>query len=276
MEQVSTDQLFEKAIEFGADLCGLARVADLICSPSNILYPLLGGNAEVTSPHAKTEASLSENGARWPADGKTILVIAIQHPENEPELDWWQRAGQPGGTIGNWSSIRVVSRISEWLEHEKGISAKKIPYQIEAGGIFLKDAAVLAGMGVIGRNNMLITPSFGPRVRLRALCIPLELASTGMLAFDPCQTCPGYCRLACPESAFSAKQYSAMEAGIDDLPGRDGAYSRTLCHLQMMKNEAASERHFVRQGNEEKETTRVHFCRECEFACPVGRDERHR
>ncbi|MEA3231699.1 MAG: hypothetical protein U9Q05_08095 [Thermodesulfobacteriota bacterium] len=61
--------------------------------------------------------------------------------------------------------------MSIWLEKEKGITAEKLPYHIESGGIFLKDAAALAGLGCIGKNNMLVLMKYGPRVRLRALLL---------------------------------------------------------------------------------------------------------
>jgi len=51
----------------------------------------------------------------------------------------------------------------------------------------LKDAAVLAGLGCIGKNNLLLTPEYGSRVRLRAFTIDLVLPSTGPLPFDPCE-----------------------------------------------------------------------------------------
>jgi len=46
-----------------------------------------------------------------------------------------------------------------------GINACPLPYRVEQGGILLKDAAVLAGLGVTGKNNLVITPQLaGPCV----------------------------------------------------------------------------------------------------------------
>jgi epoxyqueuosine reductase len=39
---------------------------------------------------------------------------------------------------------------------------RPLPYKVEEGGMFLKDAATLAGLGIIGKNNLLITPEFEP------------------------------------------------------------------------------------------------------------------
>jgi epoxyqueuosine reductase len=65
-----------------------------------------------------------------------------------------------------------------------------VPYYIHKGGIFLKDSAVCAGLGVIGKNNLLITPEYGPRVRLRALFVNVQLDSTYIHNdFKPCENC---------------------------------------------------------------------------------------
>jgi epoxyqueuosine reductase len=62
-----------------------------------------------------------------------------------------------------------------------------LSYFIETGGIYLKDTAVLAGLGCIGKNNMLVTPELGPKVRLRALLLEEDLTPTGPIDFDPCK-----------------------------------------------------------------------------------------
>jgi epoxyqueuosine reductase len=39
---------------------------------------------------------------------------------------------------------------------------RPLQYKVEEAGMFLKDAATLAGLGIIGKNNLLITPEFEP------------------------------------------------------------------------------------------------------------------
>ena len=75
-------------------------------------------------------------------------------------------------------------------------------YHVEKGGIFLKDAAVIAGLGCIGKNNILVTPDYGPRIRLRAMLPDEEISPTGSNDFDPCSGCDAPCRQACPQNAF--------------------------------------------------------------------------
>jgi epoxyqueuosine reductase len=166
--------------------------------------------------------------------------------------------------------ITINDQLSEWLEEAKGIQTRKLPYYIERGGVFLKDAAVMAGLGCIGKNNLLVTPEFGPRIRLRAILTYETLPNTGPLEFDPCQDCSMPCREVCPQEAFASNIYSREEFGLDRLPGRSGLYSRNLCNIQMEKDVAQCERVKDKGGNEPNRL--IKYCRNCELACPVGKE----
>ena len=56
------------------------------------------------------------------------------------------------------SSSSITRELSAWLEETFSVKSYRPPYFIESTGIFLKDSAVLAGLGCIGRNNMVVTP----------------------------------------------------------------------------------------------------------------------
>jgi epoxyqueuosine reductase len=195
-------------------------------------------------------------------------VLAVPHPSYEPELDWWIE-GCHDGTPGNQMLISINDGLSRWLKEKKGVKTKKLPYYIEQGGVFLKDAAAMAGLGCIGKNNLFLTPDFGPEIRLRALFTYLELPSTGPLEFDPCKECEMPCRKVCPQDAFASKKYLQGQMGLADLPGRDGVYDRHLCNVQMEVDVAESERTAAEGG--EKARRVVRYCRRCELVCPVGK-----
>jgi epoxyqueuosine reductase len=260
-----TSQIVEKATEFGASLTGIADVEEVKNSPSHFIYGKLDeyktvGNIETG------ETNLGE--VVWPENAKSVIVIAVVHPEKEPELDWW-RNGYSGGTAGNRILVSINSKLSKWLEEEKGIKNTKLPYHIEHGGIFLKDAAIMAGLGCIGKNNMLVTPEYGPRVRLRAMLTDVVLQGTGPIDFDPCEECGMPCISACPQEAFGRKIYSEKQFGLDKLPARTGVYSRLLCNVQMELDNESSEKIVVKGQDEPGRLIR--YCRRCELACPVGK-----
>ena len=257
-------QLIEKAVELGADLAGIASVQALRKSPSHEIYAKLNDHKSVGS---KEGGDIPSGKITWPADAISALIIAIEHSEAKPELDWWQE-GYSGGTQGNRLLISTIERLAGWLAKEKGVKTYKLSYFIERSGIFLKDAAVLAGLGCIGKNNILVTPKFGPRVRLRAMFLNVDLPPTGPIDFDPCQECEMPCRGVCPQNAFKEKIYLPKEFGIAQLPGRSSVFSRYLCSIQMEADIDRSQETAVK-GKDEA-TTLIKYCRRCEFACPVG------
>lgn len=260
-------QLLEKALKLGADLAGIAGVEALKNSPSHLIYGKLDHYAGVGS---RGDGIVAPGTIAWPTGALSALVIAIAHPEDKAELDWWQ-GGLEGGTPGNRELIRINAQLSDWLEKEKGITAKNLPYHIEFGGIFLKDAAVLAGLGCIGQNNMFVSKKFGPRVRLRAMLLDIEMAPTGPVDFDPCLNCAKPCLAACPRRAFQQQVYRQEDYKIEGLPGRDGFFSRDLCSKQMKQDIYASGESKLNMIRRDEPGPPVKYCRRCEFSCPVGK-----
>jgi epoxyqueuosine reductase len=64
-----------------------------------------------------------------------------------------------------------------------------------------KHAAEAAGLGTIGRHSLLVTPEFGPRVRLACVLVEAELRPTPNLAGDLCDGCNS-CIKNCPMGAL--------------------------------------------------------------------------
>jgi len=228
-----------KAQALGASLAGIAAIADLKASPSYEAYD-------------KRPFYEEYKGVTWRPEHKSVLVWALAHPASEPVLDWWSMK-VPGFTPGN-GIMRMQSRkLRIWLGEELGINALSLPYQIEYGGAFLKDSATLAGLGTIGKNNLLVTPEFGTRVRLRGIFMEAELEPTGPGDFDPCTGCDRPCHQACPREAF-----------------RSGAFERNLCSKENDQRDADA---VILDGavmGIEEPSKVSKPCRYCEFACPVA------
>jgi epoxyqueuosine reductase len=231
--------IVEKAKEVGASLAGIATVDDLKASPSYEIYD-------------KSPFYAEYKRVEWREEHKSILVWALVHPASEPVLDWWSMKLK--GFTPGMSVMRLQSRkLRIWLGEELGINALSLPYQIEYGGAFLKDAAHLAGLGVIGKNNLLVTPEFGTRVRLRGIFLEAELEPTGPIDFDPCSGCDMPCHRVCPRGAF-----------------RSGAFERVFCKEEQDQREADAE---ILDGSImgiEEASVVTKYCRSCEFACPVA------
>jgi epoxyqueuosine reductase len=255
----------DKAKEFGADLAGVANVGDLKRSPSHAIsekLPVFNGVG------TKDVENRKPGIVQWPEGARSAIVIGVEHPSVKPELDWWVTGDSAGNTAGNRLLIKTVSRLQTYLEKTQRIQCFKLPYHIEHGGVYMKDTAVLAGLGCIGKNNMLITPRYGPRLRLRVMLTDADLPSMGVLDFDPCEDCHMPCRTACPQAAFAEQIYSKEEYGRGELPGKSGVYNRIRCNQQMNLNESNFEEMTI--GDKSNRGKLVKYCRKCELACPVG------
>ncbi len=257
-------QMIDKAKSLGASLAGIADAERVKQSPSHLIYPKMEQNLGVGS--RETAAGIEPGKIAWPATAKAVVVIAVEHKKNEPQLDWW---GGRNGTPGNRILIEINKKLSEWVEEKFNIKTHKLPYHVEKGGIFLKDAAVMAGLGCIGKNNLLVTPEFGPRIRLRAMILKAEVESSGPVHFDPCDGCKQPCRHACPQKAYSNIVFSSVEMGMLTLPGRNGCFSRAACNIQMEKDINGAE--ILPTESTAESGKPIKYCRRCEFACPAGR-----
>ena len=219
-----SEAIKEKALFLGASLAGIASLDAVLQSPSH---------GDGSKFHRRFQHG-------------SFIVMALAHPENSPSLDWWDGRG---GTPGNRELRGTSKRLQHWLKVDCGIASRIIPYQVERGGIFLKEAAVMAGMGIIGKNNLLITPRYGAGVRLRALFLEKRLPSDKPSEFTPCDACPAPCQEACPQHAFQG-----------------GTYDRNMCIRQMLQDETNRKR--LDLGRGVRSVTA--YCRACEWACPVS------
>lgn len=206
----------EKSIKWGADLVGFA-------------------DAERFNRYQE------EN--RPPKGTKAVIVLAIWM--EDPILDlWlhtpsWENQDKPDRAFEDEILRGVSLRLSLMLERE-GYWAEPASYE---PGLYLKEAAVLAGLGVIGRNNLLITKEYGPRIRLRAINTNASLKPCLIIEdLDYCRECNA-CVDACPANALGT-----------------GEYDKKAC-LNYCENSLTG----ISQYS-------VLWCMECSNVCPVGED----
>jgi len=209
--------ILNKALELGASVAGYVPAEALRDCPS----------ARAAGPQGFSTFS------------GTIVVLGLYHDPQKPEMDLWEEGRS---TPGNRMLQRINRELVAWLGEIHGIEARDIPYQVDEGGIYLKDAAVLAGLGCIGRNNLVITPEFGPCLRFRALWVDMDSEAPIRPAIEsPCETCDHPCETQCPQHALEG-----------------GRYSRTRCMSRMEAEKSG------KKGT-------VSHCRVCELACPAYR-----
>lgn len=167
-------------------------------------------------------------------------VIVIGNYLNDPMLDIWINPvkGKREYYLVNEILGNIALEMMLVLQ-KQGKKAILSPYS----GIYTKDAAVLANLGTIGKNNLLVTERFGSCVRLRTIITEAKLLKDSRKPKSFCDTCPCYCWSACPANAFAT-----------------GKFDREICvqysevHVKTLSDNA------------------ILYCRECEIACPIGRE----
>jgi epoxyqueuosine reductase len=213
----------------------------------------LGASAAGILPLETLLAVPSHDGRRhpnWPKWAETALVFGLHHPPGNLPLDYW---GGKYGTLGNRRLIGIADRMADWLTTEYRVRVHGVPYPPDAGGIFLKEAAAAAGLGIIGRNNLLVSPLFGPHLRLRALLLDIPAGTPPpATGFDPCRGCSAPCRQQCPQNAFG-----------------DGQFNVDRCRRQMRQDQSWR-MPSVSAGVGAAGRYLIRFCRACELSCPVG------
>ncbi|MBC7120290.1 MAG: epoxyqueuosine reductase [Candidatus Methanosuratus sp.] len=94
-------------------------------------------------------------------------------------------------------------------------SSMKVDVANELGHVSHKAFALAAGIGWIGRNNLLVTPGFGPRVRLGTVLTDLELEA-GIPMDNKCGDCR-LCILSCPSNALSYREFKTRPESREDI-----------------------------------------------------------
>ena len=94
-----------------------------------------------------------------------------------------------------------------------------------------KHAGQAVGLGKIGWHSLLITPDFGPRVRLAACLTEAELEPTNSQFTIQCESC-GICLDSCPAGALtilqSDQQYAINKFACCTYYGASGGCSECM------------------------------------------------
>ena len=93
-----------------------------------------------------------------------------------------------------------------------------------------KALGYLAGLGWIGKSSLLISPDFGPRIRLGTLFTRDDLETTGSPCAEGCGDCT-ICSEICPSGAITESGYDVDRCR--EIVTDDRGNPRTFCGLCM-------------------------------------------
>jgi epoxyqueuosine reductase QueG len=136
--------------------------------------------------------------------GYHLSDAILEGIENQPTslyFQHYQRANILLDTIG----LILTSTIQDLGYQAMPIPASQIvDWKNQRGHLSHKHVAKAAGLGWIGRNNLLVNEKFGSRVRLVTILTDLPLVINSPFLMD-CGSCR-YCLSVCPAGAISERQ----------------------------------------------------------------------
>ncbi|UCD10115.1 MAG: epoxyqueuosine reductase [Dehalococcoidales bacterium] len=105
----------------------------------------------------------------------------------------------------DWESYKLVKELHKLGYKGIPLTAGDAPFDARylEGMLSYKESALIAGMGVIGWNTMLLTSEYGARVRLSCVVTDASLENTTSSDdYLPCTDCKGACVKVCPVQAL--------------------------------------------------------------------------
>ncbi|MBW2263354.1 MAG: reductive dehalogenase, partial [Deltaproteobacteria bacterium] len=138
--------------------------------------------------------------------------------------------GSAGTTLGYSRCEMLVGGLAEFI---RGLGYTAIPSVNDLGSSVA--IAVDAGLGELARTNRLVTPEFGPNVRLAKVLTDLPLAVDGPVSFgvrEFCRVCKR-CAEACPAQCISYKDDPDFEVrGKWNNPGHEAWFEDAMKCLE--------------------------------------------
>ncbi len=231
-----------------------------------------------------TDSRYDKNVNRICPNAKSVIVFGNVFPQSI--LDACPENARParytlGALYSEGAGICLkVSRLLETNGYRGIIIPAYLPVEMNyetfglKGDLNLKYAAVEAGLGSRGRNDLLITPDYGPRVRLFGVITDADLEPTPKDNKNYCTNC-NTCIKACPSGALTETGCNpkmcapyAMKHGL----------SQILRFISELEKETTKEKMFKKLRGLEMwnfwqalSTGAFYECFMCIQSCPVGK-----
>lgn len=219
---------------------------------------------------------------------KSVIVMAVAHSLGavySPDIMLWTRSKMQTSRLLDETAEKIGRLLERNGFLSLPISADKpveiFKYNPETGKKFrqtralgflsLKHAALSCGMGQIGKNNLLLTPEFGPHQRLCAIVTEAPLEPDLWRELDLCKGC-GQCEKACPSGALKDGRYNVdpcfvyWSYGFKRLP--PARFWEWPGYIRMLRQHMKRRDLLVESG--QTYITDVDNCIECMRACPIG------
>ena len=253
--KVDRDKLLSRARKLGADVAGVARTEPLIEATAILHEPLEGIRSALVIGVRQSFAALD-----------SPLLQMAQHD-----------------TLYAYSKVVEVSHSLVRVLEDAGHAAVAVPaflpidmsddLQGMCGEVDHRRAAVEAGIGTYGLNNLLITKKYGPRIRLASVLTTAPIAPNRPLKRKLCVEC-GHCAEACPANALAEPGNTDKRAcgRMVFEHGLRGLMRFGFSWIEADKNERTEllRSRNIRELWQNFMTGMYYTCFSCQAACSVG------
>ncbi len=226
--------LFDAARDWGADLAAVAdtsRLAGIETDPPDLLQGY---------PRAVSIAVRLADGIMDPVTERPTPLYARHYQNVNALLD--HIVTRVTGLLQSWGGKALPIPASHILDEERFVAS-----------LSHKAVALHAGLGWQGKSLLLVTPQFGPRVRLVTVLTDLALPANAPMK-NRCGKCTR-CVDACPAGAIKNASTDLHFAARDEAVDIDACVRRT-------------------RENEQERHIPPYLCGVCVTACPWGRPKR--
>ncbi len=162
--------------------------------------------------------------------GKRLLDAVLEDIQDHPTPLYFHHYRQINNFLDR-GALLLASHIQELGHRAMPIAASQIvDWKMQQAHVSHKKVGLLAGLGWIGRNNLLVNPDFGSRFRLVTILTDLPMEADAPLAFG-CGTC-FKCLEPCPAQAIKKQPGEFDHIGcykkLDEF-GKSQLVSQHIC-----------------------------------------------
>jgi len=226
-----TDNIKRKALELGFDLVGVTNASPLDAGQMELLADWLkaGYAARMNYMHRNLEKRIDP--AKLLENAQSIIVVGLNYKPPMPSVSLrvpdasllrsktaGMKQSHPAapqaqmGKIAQYAQYEdyhsfIKNRLRKLSDFLISIAGKDLQFKIcvDSAPLAERAFAVRAGLGFIGKNRMLINPTFGPQIFLGEIIMPLKLQTDQPIAAN-CSDCDK-CIAACPTGALRANGF---------------------------------------------------------------------
>jgi epoxyqueuosine reductase QueG len=189
-----------------------------------------------------------------PDDARTAIVFGLRYSDEAVEALPGENVWEPMAQSLSEKTLEIYSRLADCLcsfspcARSCRIDQAQEVLGLKLEGLTQKAMAVLAGMGWIGKSSLLVSPAWGPRIRLGTLLTDAAIPSDVPFHANNCGECR-VCMDACPAQAIADTRSTIRGFATFSIDAQ-----RCLNHM----------------CRDPAQTGRRHFCGICLKVCPFG------